>query len=689
MSEVAPAQRFKRARPCPICGGGDNMARGKGVRCHGFLSDDGDYAHCTRPEHAGQLEQHPDSGTFAHRLRGECGCGQAHGADDGWGDPEAVYVYRARDGSVRMEVVRFTGKRFRQRRPDGNGGWIWNLRGVERVLYRLDELWAAFERGVLIVYIVEGEQDADAIWKAGGVATCNPGGAGKWRDEYAAQLPPFETAIVVADRDEKGLAHARQVAASISGTVYSVEVVQAKTGKDAHDHLAAGHGLDDFEPVPEIEENEQAERFAGLSHADVLALEFPPVRYLVDDLIPIGAVGTIAGIPETHKSFLAQAIAVRVAQGTGEILGRPVAHAARVGYFWQDDSTREEAERVKLFEQAHATPDPAALSLRWFLNEGLELPAGLSRLRATVETLQLELAILDSFYNLLPGVDLKDADAERIVALLKREIADPTGCTVLIVDHMPWATDTNRGRLRAYGGVFKNAATRFGIYIDAEGKKLYVEARGNNIRGFKKTPAYWDPDTLELRLIDTGDHDAKLEERAERVADYLEANPGPHSKTAIRKAVGGKAEITDQALELLKSRDRVKDLSHAAGTGSDTPGKAQGWIASNHAASHAPDTLSLLDGTGSDSPAAGQTTTTPVPSPIGGQGYVGTGSDDPDEDEIERLAALAEGAQPASAEPRNRVRDRNADDPLPPLLDADALRDAAASLRDFATGSES
>ena len=55
---------------------------------------------------------------------------------------------------------------------------------------------------------------------------------------------------------------------------------------------------------------------------------------------------------------------------------------------------------------------------------------------------------------------------------------------------MPWATDANRQRLRAYGGVFKNAATRFGIYIDANGKNLSIEARGNNIRGFKKRAAY-------------------------------------------------------------------------------------------------------------------------------------------------------------------------------------------------------
>ena len=190
---------------------------------------------------------------------------------------------------------------------------------------------------------------------------------------------------------------------------------------------------------------------------------------------------------------------------------------------------------------------------------------------------------------------------------------------------MPWATDSNRQRLRAYGGVFKNAATRFGIYIDAVGKNLSVEARGNNIRGFKKTPAYWDSETLELRLIDKSDHDEKVEERAERVAALLEAAKSELSKTAVRKAAGGKHAITDQALQLLQRRGRVVDLSNPDGTGSDEEGKPQRWIASIHATLLAPQTLPLLDGTGSDNPSAGQTATTPAPSPIGGQGVDGTG----------------------------------------------------------------
>jgi hypothetical protein len=52
----------------------------------------------------------------------------------------------------------------------------------------------------------------------------------------------------------------------------------------------------------------------------VLALEFEEERHLVTDLIPAGAVGLVAGLPETHKSFLAQAIVVRVSHWSGSSL---------------------------------------------------------------------------------------------------------------------------------------------------------------------------------------------------------------------------------------------------------------------------------------------------------------------------------------------------------------------------------
>lgn len=303
--------------------------------------------------------------------------------------------------------------------------------------------------------------------------------------------------------------------------------------------------------------------FSGLTHTEVLTLTFEAERFLIDELIPAGAVGTIAGVPETHKSWLAQAITVRYAAGQGHIFGHTVSTSGPAGYFWQDDSTREEAERVQLFEAVHTSPPD--LPVRWYLNEGLRLPDDIARLHATVVQHGFGLIVLDSFYNILFGLDLKDEGAEQVVAVLKRDIADATGCTVLIVDHMPWATDTNRGRLRAYGGVFKNAATRFGIYIDAQGKKLWIEARGNNLRGFKKTLAEWDEDVLELKLIENEDEHVSPEEYEERVLEFIAANPWSTTKEVNAGVTGRAAEIRAARTRLSNSKRIITQASRDLG----------------------------------------------------------------------------------------------------------------------------
>src|SRR6266566_4173798 len=47
------------------------------------------------------------------------------------------YDYTDANGTLLYQVCRFFPKDFRQRRPDGVGGWEWNLNGVRRVLYHL------------------------------------------------------------------------------------------------------------------------------------------------------------------------------------------------------------------------------------------------------------------------------------------------------------------------------------------------------------------------------------------------------------------------------------------------------------------------------------------------------------------------------------------------------------------------
>ncbi len=159
----------------------------------------------------------------------------------------ATYAYRDESGAPLYEVVRFDPKDFRQRHRALPGekadrdGWCWSMAGVRRVLYRLPETIAAVRSGATI-YVVEGEKDADAMARLGLAATCNVGGAGKWRPEYGIALAGAPV-VVIADRDDPGRAHAAKVAHALPGA----HVVEVPTGKDAADWIASGATRGDFE----------------------------------------------------------------------------------------------------------------------------------------------------------------------------------------------------------------------------------------------------------------------------------------------------------------------------------------------------------------------------------------------------------------------------------------------------------
>ena len=250
-----------------------------------------------------------------------------------------TYDYHDTDGKVLYQTVRYDPKDFRQRRPDGTGGWIWNLKDVRRVLYRLPAVLGEVENGGT-VYVAEGEKDADAINghdadATGYAATCNPMGAGKWRPEYTAALERAARVIVWAHDDRAGKDHAHEVAKSLRGVVADVSVVVSPHAHDAADHLAAGHGLDDVVPLDDEPDEFNDAALGRMSMALVCADDATETKWFVEDLIPIAALVLIAARWKVGKSFLAYCAALQILKGV-DVLGtyRVVGENLRV-MIWQ------------------------------------------------------------------------------------------------------------------------------------------------------------------------------------------------------------------------------------------------------------------------------------------------------------------------------------------------------------------
>ena len=122
-------------------------------------------------------------------------------------------------------------------------GAVW-FDSIEPVLYGLPELVHGINMGETI-FICEGEKDAENITVLGFIATTCSMGAGKWRSAYTEALRGCREAVVLADKDEPGRAHAQAVASELYSTSISVKIIEmpdvdGAVIKDASDWLSAG-----------------------------------------------------------------------------------------------------------------------------------------------------------------------------------------------------------------------------------------------------------------------------------------------------------------------------------------------------------------------------------------------------------------------------------------------------------------
>ena len=130
----------------------------------------------------------------------------------------AKYDYIDSDGTLLYQVLRLEPKSFRQRRPDGEGGWIWQL-DERRVIYRWPEL---LKYPDATVFVCEGEKDADRVASLGHCATTVAGG--KWTEECVQALAGHDV-IILEDNDEPGRKKALAAAHALPDSARTIRMV--------------------------------------------------------------------------------------------------------------------------------------------------------------------------------------------------------------------------------------------------------------------------------------------------------------------------------------------------------------------------------------------------------------------------------------------------------------------------------
>jgi len=311
-------------------------------------------------------------------------------ARKGRGKIVAEYDYQNANGALVFQTVRLEPKDFRQRRPDGNGGWTWNLKDTRRVLYRLPKLLAA-DKDVW-VFVNEGEKDADNVAALGLVSTTNPGGAGKWSKLSDDSALYGRRVCIIPDLDDPGRRHSEDVAQRLQGKAADVRVLDLQkgaegfTGKDVTEWLdwrdsqtpedlaAALVAMAEVAPkwTPTAALESGPAKITLSTFAEVSA-SLPDVRWCWPGWLPFGLLTVLASAPGEGKSGAALEVARRVLTGGNWPDGTPGPKAGAVIYLETEGAAAILAGRVRdwgipqehllLFKCEDPTPGLATLYL--------------------------------------------------------------------------------------------------------------------------------------------------------------------------------------------------------------------------------------------------------------------------------------------------------------------------------------
>lgn len=506
-------------------------------------------------------------------------------------DAAVVYDYADADGRVVYKVARYIPKAFRPFSPVGPGGsWVQGLNVVPRVLYGLPAVLDAKAAGHTI-YVAEGEKDADSINAVDGnhCATTWAGGADGWNTKhapgYAETLAGAAHVVVVRDRDEPGARCAARVYVALRGRVARLEVVESQAGKDATDHLEAGHPLSAFVPIPEREAlrslgdeapaPDTVEPLETATAEELLGVRIEPVEMIIPGWAqPDTALIVAPG--GTNKTLFMFSVALALGSGT-KVLGEWVpARAYRVLVMQEEDPPDLSTLRVqRLVRGMGLTADDLAGRVHFTrFRSGFHFgdAALVARLKALLAAQQFDLVLIDSVSKV---ASIEDQNAREEVTAWFRDqvetIKREYRCGVGLVHHSNKLAHQKNPTVELAGMItgnqaFIDNADAVGFIQGVRGKRdqrMFTWSKTR--RGMKPRPwlyeisdlfePYLPPDQCAVRLLYTGvvEEDQLAEaKKAVKADQILRANPGQWFDA---KRLAALSECTERHL-----RDKASEM---------------------------------------------------------------------------------------------------------------------------------
>jgi hypothetical protein len=452
-----------------------------------------------------------------------------------WENVGTVYHYHDADGALILDVVRTRNgqPRFLQRAPDpgSRSGWKWSVKhilGHDCLLYRLPGLRAS---GDAMVWITEGEKDADRLHDAGLIATTNIGGAGKWRDEYVKEFRG-KHCVVLQDNDQAGRDHTAKVARSLIGTAASVKALLLPglpEKADVSDWLDAANTIDELQRLAREapEENLDAPPPGRiLSGADFIARHVPPV-WLIDGIVQRGRLYACTSLTGHGKTavWLFNACMIHA----GRMIGQLAVFQGNVLFLAGENPADLEARMIGMAK----TYNLPAASLPYVLPGSFPLTeAETDALKRDIAGLGVPLALIvgDTASSFFPGDDENsNVQAGGYARTLRTFTEECDGDPAVVVLSHP-VKGAGRGNLLPRGGgAFLNELDgNLANWSDAPGEVTELHWCGK-IRG----PDF-SPFGYRLRTVPTGLIDEKDRSEMTIVAEPMsEEAVADHSKQTL------------------------------------------------------------------------------------------------------------------------------------------------------------
>ena len=262
-------------------------------------------------------------------------------------------------------------------------------------------------------------------------------GPGKWKSIYNDFLIGAKVTIV-ADRDEPGRAHARQVAEALDGVAGEVDIVECPKGKDISAHLAAGGSIAEASSRSPTRGYCQLPAAKGLAPgnpryegrrldmAGLLAAPDEPTPWRCQGVAADGYLTTIAGRGGEGKSWLTLALAHGVHRGA--IVAGIACTKGKAVIFDAENG----AELLKRRFRAAGIRPP---SVQPYDVDGLHILKDLDWFKSEIESEGAKLVIFDSLRILSSGADENDTEQVEPIMSALRRLAREMEAAIILVHH--------------------------------------------------------------------------------------------------------------------------------------------------------------------------------------------------------------------------------------------------------------